>query len=166
MKKTLFAFSVTVVLSIAIFLAIGLSGCDWFNTTILGKPSQIELAEKEKQRQQELSQLDSIRKVEAQKLANLEAKSASLVAETNGANKPWHVIMGCYEEQANVSNMMNNLKTIGYNPYTLNMGHLTAVSAAGFDTEQEAWSEKYKIEEKEYEFAEEIEDEIWVYRKP
>jgi cell division septation protein DedD len=167
MKKTLFAFSVTVVLSIAVFLAIGLTGCDWFNTTILGKPSQTELAEKEKQRQQELNQLDSIRRAAAQQLAELENKNSQQQTKTgNDDKKPWHVIVSCYEEKVNVDNMMAQLKSIGYEPYTLPMGNLTAVSAAGFDTEQEAWGLKNKLEDSDYEFVGEIEDEIWVYKKP
>lgn len=167
MKKTLFAFSVTVVLSIAVFLAIGLSGCDWFNTTILGKPSQTELDEREKQRKDELSRLDSIRNAEAEKLANLEAKEA---AEANGnetatkSNGAYHIIVGCYEEQINVNNMLNTLKSNGYsNATSFPMGGLTAVSAGSFGSEREAMNEIDKMYDKE--FTEEIEDDIWVFNK-
>ena len=173
MKKTLFAFSVTVVLSIAVFLTIGLTGCDWFNTTILGKPSQTELAEREKQRQEQLTQLDSVRRAEAEKLANLQAKN-SLHSDGNGDNsnnhggggKSYHVILGCYEEQANIDNMITFLKEKGYNPYTFPIGGLTAVAAVSFDTEQQAMAEIYKMEDRDFSEDLELEDDIWVYKKP
>lgn len=160
MKKTLFAFSVTVVFSIAVFFAIGLSGCDWFNTAILGKPSQTELAEREKQRQNELNRMDSIRRAETEKYVNLESKNVALADNKSDISKPYQVVLGCYEEQANINNMMNTLKQHGYTPYTFSIGGLTAVAAAGFDTESQAIAEMNKIENKDF-----CED-IWVYKKP
>jgi len=120
-------------LSIALFLVVGLTGCDWFNTSVLGKTSK-ETVAKEKEAAQ--AELDSIRKVELAKLAALEEK------EKEQANaqvvKPYHIIVGAFEEQPNADSMSELFKSNGYNTYLFDYGGLTHVSAISFETLSEA----------------------------
>ncbi|MDR1897210.1 MAG: hypothetical protein LBR10_10515, partial [Prevotellaceae bacterium] len=134
MKKTLIAFSVTVMMAITVLLAIGFTGCDWFNTNVLNKPNKSELEAREKESKQ--AELDSIRKAERAKLAALEAKEKELAQTQVG--KPYHIIVGAFEEQVNANNMDNLFKSNGYSTEMFNYGGLIHVSAISFETLQEA----------------------------
>ncbi|MDR0725268.1 MAG: SPOR domain-containing protein [Prevotellaceae bacterium] len=132
MKKIIIAFSVTVMISIAVFLAIGLTGCEWFNTNVLSKSnrevSEEEIVEKEN--------LDSIRKAEQMKLAEIMAREQEQAK--NQIPKPYHIIVGAFEEKPNADNMFNLFKSNGYNPVRFDYGGLTHISAVSFESLQEA----------------------------
>lgn len=126
-------------LSITMFLVVGLSGCDWFNTAVLGKPGKAEIAENERQEQEETRRWDSIRNAEAKKLAELRERDEKERAEA-AANKPYHIIVGSYEEQVNADRMFNLFKSHGYNPVMIRLADLTCVSAKSYSTLAEAES--------------------------
>jgi predicted Holliday junction resolvase-like endonuclease len=132
MKKIIIAFSVTVMISIAVFLAIGLTGCEWFNTSVLHKSSK-EVSEEETV---EKENLDSIRKAEQMKLAEIMAREQEQAK--NQAPKPYHIIVGAFEEQPNADNMFNLFKSNGYNPLRFDYGGLTHISAVSFESLHEA----------------------------
>jgi uncharacterized membrane protein YcjF (UPF0283 family) len=132
MKRIIIAFSVTVMIAIAVFLAIGLTGCEWFNTSVLSKSnkevSDEEIVEKEN--------LDSIHKAEQMKLAEIMAREQEQAK--NQAPKPYNIIVGAFEETPNADNMFNLFKSNGYNPVRFDYGGLTHISAVSFETLQEA----------------------------
>jgi hypothetical protein len=131
MRKIVIAFSVTVMLAIVLFLGIGLTGCDWFNTSVLGKSGKEameEVAEKEN--------LDSIRNIERLKYEALIAKEKE--EAQNQRPKPYNIIVGAFEERPNADNMSALFKSNGYNPVLFDYGGLTHVSAVSFETLQEA----------------------------
>jgi hypothetical protein len=132
MKKIIIAFSVTVMIAIAVFLAIGLTGCEWFNTSVLGKASK-EVSEEETI---DKENLDSIRKAEQIKLAEIMAREQEQAK--NQAPKPYNIIVGAFEEKPNADNMFNLFKSNGYNPVMFDYGGLTHVSAVSFETLPEA----------------------------
>jgi hypothetical protein len=132
MKKTIIAFSVTVMLSIILFLGIGLTGCDWFNTSILGKSKKDATAEKSI----DAENLDSIRNAERIKYEALMAREKEQAQ--NQTPKPYHIIVGAFEEKPNADNMFNLFKSNGYSPIMFDYGGLTHVSAVSFDTLSEA----------------------------
>jgi hypothetical protein len=119
-------------LSIILFLVIGLTGCDWFNTNILGKSNK----EPAKEKIAEIENLDSIRNAERIKYEALMAKEQEQAEEQ--VYKPYHIIVGAFEEIRNADNMFNLFKSHGYNPVLFNYGGLTHVSAVSFATFQEA----------------------------
>ncbi|MDR1130668.1 MAG: SPOR domain-containing protein [Prevotellaceae bacterium] len=131
MKKIIIAFSVTVMLAILLLLGLGLTGCDWFNTSVLGKSkavSEEKISDKEN--------LDSIRNAERIKYEELVAMEKEQAK--NQAPKPYHIIVGAFEEKPNADNMSSLFKSNGYNPVLFNYGGLTHVSAVSFETLQEA----------------------------
>jgi hypothetical protein len=132
MKKIIIAFSVTVMIAILLFLAIGLTGCEWFNTSVLGKSNKdvLEVQEAEK------DNLDSIRQAEKIKLEEMMAREREQA--NNQTPKPYHIIVGAFEEQPNADNMFNLFKSNGYSPVMFNYGGLTHVSAVSFETLHEA----------------------------
>lgn len=132
MKKTIIAFSVTVMLSIILFLGIGLTGCDWFNTSILGK-SKKEVTEEKADGKENL---DSIRNAERLKYEALIAQEKEQAK--NQTPKPYHIIVGAFEEKPNADNMSDLFKSNGYSPVLFDYGGLTHVSAVSFETLQEA----------------------------
>jgi hypothetical protein len=132
MKKIIIAFSATVMISIAVFFAIGLTGCEWFNKSVLGKAPK-EVSEKEAI---EKENLDSIRKVEELKLAEIVAREQE--EAKNQMPKPYNIIVGAFEEKPNADNMFNLFKANGYNPVMFDYGGLTHVSAVSFETLHEA----------------------------
>jgi hypothetical protein len=133
MKKTIIAFSVTVMLSIILFLGIGLTGCDWFNTSVLGKSDKKEAAKKETVTEN----LDSIRNAERLKYEALMEKEKEQQAQ-NQAPKPYNIIVGAFEERPNADNMSDLFKSNGYSPVLFDYGGLTHVSAVSFETLREA----------------------------
>ncbi|MDR1169909.1 MAG: SPOR domain-containing protein [Prevotellaceae bacterium] len=132
MKKIIIAFSVTVMLAIILLLGLGLTGCDWFNTSVLGKSkkavSEERIADKEN--------LDSIRNAERIKYEALIAKEKE--DAKNQTPKPYHIIVGAFEERPNADNMSNLFRSNGYSPLLFDYGGLTHVSAVSFETLQEA----------------------------
>ncbi|MDR2382567.1 MAG: SPOR domain-containing protein [Prevotellaceae bacterium] len=132
MKKIIIAFSVTVMISIAVFLAIGLTGCEWFNTSVLGK-SPKEVLEEEVFEEENL---DSLRKAEQIKVVEFMAREQELAK--NQKPKPYHIIVGAFEEKPNADNMFNLFKSNGYNPVMFDYGGLTHISAISFESLQEA----------------------------
>jgi hypothetical protein len=132
MKKIIIAFSVTVMLAITLFLAIGLTGCDWFNTSVLGKSSK----EATKEKVVDKENLDSIRNAERLKYETLLAKEQEEAKKQ--VSKPYHIIVGAFEEKPNADNMSDLFKSNGYNPVMFNYGGLTHVSAISFETFHEA----------------------------
>lgn len=158
MKKTLIAFSVTVMLAITLLLGIGLTGCDWFNKNVLGKQTQQELeAIGEQQKDHEL---DSIRQAALAKSAELEAKDKELAEQSKNVNKPYHIIVGAFEEQENVDNMVALFKSHGYNTQTFRMDYLTCVSAISFETVREAETALQNMLELDY-----CPEDAWVYKR-
>jgi hypothetical protein len=132
MRKIVIAFSVTVMLAIALFLVIGLTGCDWFNTSVLGKSNKEATEEKVTEKEN----LDSIRNVERLKYEALIAKEKEQAQ--NQVPKPYHIIVGAFEERPNADNMSALFKSNGYNPVLFDYGGLTHVAAVSFETLQEA----------------------------
>ena len=142
------------------FLVVGLSGCDWFNTSVLGKPGKAELAERERQDKEKIRLLDSMRTAAAEKLAELQERDNKAQAVTE-IDKPYHIIVGSYEEQENIDRMFNAFKSHGYNPILIRMGDLTCVSAKSYDTLAEAERELENFLELDY-----CPEDAWVYHKP
>jgi cell division septation protein DedD len=132
MKKIVIAFSVTVMLAIALLLGLGLMGCDWFNTSVLGK-SKKETTEK---RDVEKEKEDSTRNAEFLKVKELLAREEEQAK--NKAPNPYHIIVGAFEEKPNADNMSALFKSNGYNTVLFDYGGLTHVSAISFETLQEA----------------------------
>ncbi|MDR1584473.1 MAG: SPOR domain-containing protein [Prevotellaceae bacterium] len=132
MKKIIIAFCVTVMLSIALFLTIGLTGCDWFNTSILGKSNKELLKEKVTDKEN----LDSIRNAERLKYEALVEKEKEQIKKQ--VYKPYHIIVGAFEERPNADNMSDLFKSNGYNPVLFDYGGLIHVAAVSFETLQEA----------------------------
>jgi hypothetical protein len=132
MKKIIIAFSVTVMLAIILLLGLGLTGCDWFNTSVLRKQNKAISEEKAADREN----LDSIRNAERIKYEALEALEREQAK--NQSPKPYHIIVGAFEEQPNANNMSSLFKSNGYNPVLFDYGGLTHVSAVSFETLQEA----------------------------
>jgi hypothetical protein len=132
MKKIIIAFSVTVMLAIILLLGLGLTGCDWFNTSVLGKQKKVlsegKVTDKEN--------LDSIRNAERIKYEALEALEREQAK--NQTSKPYHIIVGAFEEKPNADNMSDLFKSNGYSPVLFNYGGLTHVAAVSFETLQEA----------------------------
>lgn len=159
MKKTLIAFSVTIMLSIALLLGVGLSACDWFNTSVLGKPSQEEIAKKAELQLRTESRRDSMRLAE---IANRNALQSNEEQQANldFSSKPFHLIVGCYEEQSNVDGMLATLKAKGFQANTFKLGGLTCVSAISYKTLLEAETELDKLMDNDF-----CPDDAWVYRK-
>jgi hypothetical protein len=157
MKKTFIAFSVTVGLSILLFLSIGLTGCDWFNTSVLRKPGKEELARKERDAQK--AELDSIRKIELAKLEALKAQEQEEAERSRNVYKPFHIIVGAFEEFQNAENMVGLYKSKGYSPETFDIGGLRHVSAISFETRPDAETALSNILEMDYC------EEAWILRK-
>jgi hypothetical protein len=134
MKKIIIAFSVTVMISIAVFLAIGLTGCEWFNTSVLGK-SYKEISEEEAV---EKENLDSIRQVEKARQMKLAEMAREMEQAKDQTPKPYHIIVGAFEEKPNADNMFNLFKSNGYNPVRFDYGGLTHISAVSFESLHEA----------------------------
>jgi hypothetical protein len=119
-------------LAITLFLGIGLSGCDWFNTNVLGKSNK----EVKEEKVTSAENLDSIRNAERLKYVALKAQEEELAK--NQAPKPYQIIVGAFEEKPNADNMSKLFKSNGYNPVLFDYGGLTHVSAVSFETLQEA----------------------------
>lgn len=147
-------------LSIALLLGVGLSACDWFNTSVLGKPSQEEISKKAEEQLRIDSRLDSMRLAEIAKLNALQSRENEQQLN-NANNKPYHIVVGSYEEQSNVDKMITTLKAHGYEPYTFKLSGLTCVSATSYNTLLEAENALDKF--MDYDFCP---DDVWVYHKP
>jgi hypothetical protein len=119
-------------LAITLVLGIGFTGCDWFNTAILGKTKKDVSEEKALDNEN----LDSIRKAEQIKLAELMAKEQEQAQ--NQTPKPYHIIVGAFEEKPNADNVFNVFKSNGYSPVLFDYGGLTHVAAVSFETLPEA----------------------------
>jgi hypothetical protein len=119
-------------LAIILVLGLGLTGCDWFNTSVLGKPKKVVSEEKVIDKEN----LDSIRNAERLKYEALEALEKEQAK--NQAPKPYHIIVGAFEEKPNADNMSELFKSNGYSPVQFDYGGLTHVSAVSFETLQEA----------------------------
>jgi hypothetical protein len=130
MKKTLIAFSATVMIAI-LFLLAGLVGCEWFDSSVLGKTKK-DVTETFPDREN----LDSIRNAERIKYEALMAQEKEQVKDM--MPKPYHIIVGAFEERPNAEGMSNLFKSNGYNPVLFDYGGLTHVSAVSFETLQEA----------------------------
>lgn len=154
MKKTIIAFSVTVMLSIILFLSIGLTGCDWFNTSILGKSKKEELEDKASYKEN----LDSIRNAERLKYEALVAQEREQA--NNQTPKPYHVIVGAFEERPNADNMFNLFKSNGYSPVLFDYGGLTHVSAVSFETLHEAETALKNMLDLNY-----CPEDAWIFKK-
>ncbi|MDR0559395.1 MAG: SPOR domain-containing protein [Prevotellaceae bacterium] len=157
MKKTLIAFSVTMMLSVVLFLGIGLTGCDWFNTNVLGKQS---VAEQEALEAEALEQarMDSIRKAESENLEAMRAKEREL-EEASNAVKPYHIIVGAFEEPQNADNMVEFYKSKGFNPTMFDYGGLRHVAAASFQTQSEADRAMEELNNTDYC------EEAWIFKR-
>ncbi|MDR3246200.1 MAG: SPOR domain-containing protein [Prevotellaceae bacterium] len=132
MKKIIIAFSITVMLAIAVLLGVGLTGCDWFDSSVLGKkPAETQASSESTEKH-----MDSIRNAERAKYAELEAKEKELAKSQ--VVKPYHIIVGAFEEKPNADNMSNLFKSNGYSTVLFDYGGLTHVSAISFETVQEA----------------------------
>ena len=116
-------------------LGIGLTGCDWFNESVLGKQNKADLEALEQEKRQ--SELDSIKRVETAKLEALLAKEKEQL-QSNPSKGPFHIIVGAFEEKENVDNTVSLFKTHGYSVSVFNLGGLTHVSAISFETLREA----------------------------
>jgi cell division septation protein DedD len=154
MKKIIIAFSITVMLAITVLLGVGLTGCDWFNSSVLGKtpaetPAKNENTEK---------QMDSIRNAERAKYAELEAKEKELAKSQ--AVKPYHIIVGAFEEKPNADNMSNLFKSNGYSTALFDYGGLTHVSAISFETLQEAETALRSMLQLSY-----CPEDAWIFKK-
>lgn len=156
MKKTLIAFSVTVMLSIILFLTIGLTGCEWFNTSVLGKPNKTELEAKEKAARDEAVR-DSTRKAEQAKYDALLAKEKEEAAKK--VSLPFNIIVGAFEEFPNADNMVSFYQSKGFNPQTFDFGGLRHVSAVSFETMVEAERALENLLETDYC------EEAWIFKR-
>jgi hypothetical protein len=132
MKKIIIAFSVTVMIAILLFLAIGFTGCEWFDTSVLGKSNRDVLEVQEVGK----DILDSIRQVEKIKLEEMMAREREQAK--NQTPKPYHIIVGAFEEKPNADNTFDLFKSNGYSPIMFDYGGLTHVSAVSFETLHEA----------------------------
>jgi hypothetical protein len=154
MKKIVIAFSVTVMLAIVLLLGLGLTGCEWFNTSVLGKPKKAVLEEKIVDKEN----LDSIRNAERIKYEALIAKEKE--EAENQVPKPYHIIVGAFEEKPNADNMSNLFKSNGYNPVLFNYGGLTHVSAVSFGTLHEAETALRNMLDLSY-----CPEDAWIFKK-
>lgn len=134
MKKTLIAFSVAVMLAISIFLVIGISGCEWFDTSVLNKPKKtdIEALEQKEKEAEEQRKLEEAQARFALEQVEKEEK------EKQEVMKPYHVVLGCFEIKENAEKMITLLKSKGYSPYEFKFGSYTCVSVKSYDTLHEA----------------------------
>jgi hypothetical protein len=152
MKKTLIAFSATVMIAI-VFLLIGLTGCEWFDTSILRKTKKetVEnLPDKEN--------LDSIRNAERLKYEALMAKEREQAKEMTP--KPYHIIVGAFEERPNANGMADLFRSNGYNPVLFDYGGLTHVSAVSFETLHEAETALRNMLDLSY-----CPEEAWIFKR-
>jgi hypothetical protein len=132
MKKIIIAFAVTAMIAVTLVVGIGLTGCEWFNTSVLGKSNK-EVSE---EKTVEKDNLDSIRQAERIKLEEMVAREKEQAK--NQTPKPYHIIVGAFEEKPNADNMFDLFKSNGYTPVMFDYGGLTHVSAVSFETFHEA----------------------------
>ncbi|MDR3350570.1 MAG: hypothetical protein LBN98_02835 [Prevotellaceae bacterium] len=156
MKKILY-------IALPVAMLISLSGCDWFNTTFLGKPSKAELAKKaqrEKARQDSIAevQLQLTQEAEQQALEQQQAEeeAARLAAES----KRYHVVVGCFRVSSNADRMVGLLQSKGYNPKLMRFKNgFACISAASFNDIHTAYNEMNSLI-RSSDFAPE---DTWVY---
>jgi hypothetical protein len=114
-------------------MLLSLNSCDWFNTTILGKPSKAEIAQRIKK---ENARKDSLAKVEKERLAEMERQRLELEEAARleaQHNQRYHIIFGCFKVSTNTARMMTFLSDKGYNPLTLNFSNgFSCVSIQSF----------------------------------
>jgi hypothetical protein len=154
MKKIIIAFSITVMVALVLSLSIGLVGCDWFNKSVLSKSDKEVVEEKDIEK----DNLDSIRKAERIKLEEMLAREKE--EAKNQTSKPYHIIVGAFEEKPNADNMSNLFKTNGYKPILFDYGGLTHVSAVSFETLHEAETALRSMLELSY-----CPEDAWIFKR-
>lgn len=137
-----------------------LSGCNWIRTQ-LGMPTSSELdmaTQANLYAASEAASYDSLQKVKADSLALADSLKKAEIPVTDFKYR-YHVIVGSFKVQMNSQKMMEFLLNNGYKPAKINFKNgFTLVSAASFDTLQEAINEMHSIMDKDF-----SPDDIWVY---
>ncbi len=127
MKKFLY-----IVLGCSMLLS--LNSCDWFNTTILGKPSKAEIAKKIRLENQRKDSLARAQQEAAQLRLQEEAEAATKAQLEAQQNMRYHVIVGCFKTPSNATRMMEKLTTKGFRPTSLKFKNgFDCISAQSFD---------------------------------
>ena len=137
-----------------------LSSCDWFNSSILGKPSKSE---------QELARLEQARKDSLDMAAaNLELKEQAEESVSSEAivnvvrpltGDRYHVIIGCFKVMENADNMMTLLEENDYTPQKVYFQNdYTCVSAASSDNVNEMYEVMSKMLQADF-----CPLDIWIY---
>jgi hypothetical protein len=114
-------------------MLLSLNSCEWFNTSILGKPSKAEIARRIKV---ENARKDSIAKAEQARLAEIERQKeeeAEREREEALRNQRYHVIFGCFKVSSNAERMVSLLESNGYTPVVLHFANgFSCVSIQSF----------------------------------
>jgi hypothetical protein len=146
-----------IVLSISLLLS--LNSCEWFNTTILGNPSKVEVAKKI---QLENARKDSIARVEreAAALAAQQAQEEAKNKEEVTTNQRFHVMVGCFMDPSNAERMKTTLTNKGYKPkaFAFHNG-FTCIAAQSFDN----MSDAYNLMTEMLRYSDFCPDDVWVY---
>lgn len=148
-----------------VFFSFFLSGCDWVRTQ-LGMPTSRELDAKKGAilfvAEQRLK--DSVLKAKNDSIAKALADSSvttGSVAEIPRADfgNRFYVIVGSFKDSVNSVKMLDFLSKNGYKPSIIEFKNgYKLVSAASFNTQEEAGKEMYKIMETDF-----SPEDIWVY---
>lgn len=146
-------------LLLASFLLLSLNSCEWFNTTILGKPSKAEIAMKI---QREKIRQDSLKNVEALAAAQMqEQEAANALQQEAQLNQRYHVMVGCFKVAANADRMMGKLQEKGYHPVSMKFKNgFTCISVQAFADVHAAYNAMQGLMKGNNDFCP---DDIWVY---
>ncbi len=126
MKKFLF-----VILSLSMLLS--LNSCDWFNSTILGKPSKAEIAKKIRMENARKDSLANLEQEALQLRQQQEAEAAAAAQLEAERNQRYHVLVGCFKVKSNADRMMAKLSSKGFHPIALEFrSGFTCISAQSF----------------------------------
>jgi hypothetical protein len=120
---------ICIILSCGMLLS--LNSCEWVNTTILGKPSKVELARRMKM---ENARKDSIARAEQARLDEINRQKQEEVEQVKVfQNQRYHIIFGCFKVPSNAERMVALLGDSGYTPVILNFTNgFSCVSVQSF----------------------------------
>jgi len=122
---------------LACSMLLSLSSCDWFNTTILGKPSKAEIAKRiriENQRKDSLARVEQHAALMRQQQLEAEAAERREGEVQQGQHHMrYHVIIGCFRKNTNAERMMSRLQSQGYHPTSIKFKNgFDCISAQAF----------------------------------
>jgi cell division protein FtsN len=144
-----------------------LSGCEWYRTRILKKPSKAEIARLAAQQrmQDSLDRLDSIAQAKQDSIDAAEATKDSLAEETeedasperNPADYPFHVISGSFRNPSYAERYKERMISEGYrNTFIVQRYGYNFVSISQHESAGQAYSEARGITNQG--------KEVWVFR--